>query len=193
MLMRSPQAIRFDIFQATGCTASVGIGHNILLAKLATRQAKPNGQYHLTAAAAPAYLATMTVDRLPGVGWKLGRKLKVRSCDLMPSSRRTRLALDAYRLNIDERASPSAQEMGIATCGDLLPLSKEQLGQHFGKKVGETMWHYVRGTDERPLTTFKVRCTLRRGVSLARHLRPGVHVFVSVHPPCSNANRWASM
>jgi nucleotidyltransferase/DNA polymerase involved in DNA repair len=90
-------------------------------------------------------------------------------------------------------ASPSAQEMGIATCGDLLPLSKEQLGQHFGKKVGETMWHYVRGTDERPLTTFKVRCTLRRGVSLARHLRPGVHVFVSVHPPCSNANRWASM
>lgn len=118
------KAIRIDIYQATGCTASVGIGHNILLAKLATRQAKPNGQYHLTAAAAPAYLATMTVDRLPGVGWKLGRRLK---------------------------------EMGIETCGDLLPLSKEQLGQHFGKKVGETMWHYARGTDERPLTTFKQR------------------------------------
>ena len=40
--------LRQDILQATGCTASRGIGSNILLAKLATRKAKPNGRYFVT-------------------------------------------------------------------------------------------------------------------------------------------------
>lgn len=40
-------AIRDKIFKATGCTASAGISHNMLLARLATKTAKPNGQYLL--------------------------------------------------------------------------------------------------------------------------------------------------
>lgn len=39
--------IRCDVFNATGCTASAGIACNILLARMATRSAKPNGQFHL--------------------------------------------------------------------------------------------------------------------------------------------------
>ena len=42
------EKLRQDILQATGCTASRGIGSNILLAKLATRKAKPNGRYFVT-------------------------------------------------------------------------------------------------------------------------------------------------
>lgn len=42
------EKLRQDILQATGCTASRGIGSNILLAKLATRKAKPNGKYFVT-------------------------------------------------------------------------------------------------------------------------------------------------
>lgn len=37
--------IREEIFQATRCTASAGIAENLLLARLATKKAKPNGQY----------------------------------------------------------------------------------------------------------------------------------------------------
>ncbi|KAG0206260.1 deoxycytidyl transferase [Mortierella sp. NVP41] len=37
--------VREEIFLATGCHASVGIGPNILLAKLSTKRAKPHGQY----------------------------------------------------------------------------------------------------------------------------------------------------
>ncbi|KAF9161821.1 deoxycytidyl transferase [Actinomortierella ambigua] len=39
------QRLRGEIFAATGCQASVGIGPNILLAKLSTKRAKPHGQY----------------------------------------------------------------------------------------------------------------------------------------------------
>lgn len=46
-----PQAIassiRAKIHQETGCTASAGISHNMLLARLATKAGKPNGQYWL--------------------------------------------------------------------------------------------------------------------------------------------------
>ena len=40
-------AIRDKIFSATGCTASAGISQNMLLARLATKIAKPNGQHTL--------------------------------------------------------------------------------------------------------------------------------------------------
>ncbi len=39
--------IRENIFNATGCKASAGIASNILLARMATRKAKPNGQFQL--------------------------------------------------------------------------------------------------------------------------------------------------
>lgn len=37
--------LRADILSQTGCTASAGIGPNMLLARLATKKAKPKGQY----------------------------------------------------------------------------------------------------------------------------------------------------
>ena len=36
--------IRREIFETTGCTASAGIAGNLLMARLATRTAKPDGQ-----------------------------------------------------------------------------------------------------------------------------------------------------
>lgn len=36
--------IRRRIHAATGCTASAGVGRNLLLARLATKRAKPDGQ-----------------------------------------------------------------------------------------------------------------------------------------------------
>ena len=37
--------IRDEIRQATGCEASIGVGSNILLARMSTKKAKPAGQY----------------------------------------------------------------------------------------------------------------------------------------------------
>jgi len=40
-------SIRQQIFEATGCTASAGIGPSMLIARLATKKGKPNGQYRI--------------------------------------------------------------------------------------------------------------------------------------------------
>ncbi|XP_059198985.1 DNA repair protein REV1 [Centropristis striata] len=76
-------AIRADIKEKTGCCASVGIGSNILLARLATRKAKPDGQYFLKSEEVDDFIRDLPVTSLPGVGPVMGRKLAamgVRSC-----------------------------------------------------------------------------------------------------------------
>lgn len=50
------EAIRAAIEQETGCTASAGIAANMLLARLATKRAKPNGVFHLL----PTQVAAVT-------------------------------------------------------------------------------------------------------------------------------------
>ncbi|CAM9313766.1 unnamed protein product, partial [Heterosigma akashiwo] len=70
--------LRARILAETGCPASAGIGPSILLARLATKQAKPNGQRELTPTAAAAWLAPLPAAELPGVGWKLARRLEAR-------------------------------------------------------------------------------------------------------------------
>jgi DNA repair protein REV1 len=67
--------IRAEIFEATGCPASIGISHNITLARLATRKAKPASAYHLLPEDVAAFLGPLDVDSLPGIGWSLRKKL----------------------------------------------------------------------------------------------------------------------
>ncbi|XP_013867133.1 DNA repair protein REV1 isoform X2 [Austrofundulus limnaeus] len=77
------KAIRADIKEKTGCSASVGMGSNILLARLATRKAKPNGQYFLRSEEVDDFIRDLPVTNLPGVGHVMAKKLAgmgVKSC-----------------------------------------------------------------------------------------------------------------
>ncbi|XP_041663270.1 DNA repair protein REV1 [Cheilinus undulatus] len=77
------KVIRADIKEKTGCSASVGMGSNILLARLATRKAKPDGQYLLKSEEVDDFIRDLPVTSLPGVGSVMSRKLAamgVRSC-----------------------------------------------------------------------------------------------------------------
>lgn len=67
--------LRAQIHATTGLRASAGIGSNKLLARLATAAAKPNGQWVLADADAAAYLATLPVRSLPGVGRSVAGRL----------------------------------------------------------------------------------------------------------------------
>ncbi|VEN59386.1 unnamed protein product [Callosobruchus maculatus] len=60
--------IRNEIMEATGCPCSTGFGANRLQARLATRKAKPAGQYYLQADDVEAYMAEIPLSDLPGVG-----------------------------------------------------------------------------------------------------------------------------
>lgn len=60
------RTIRSEIQTATQCTASAGIGPNKLLAKIATTQAKPNGQRRIQSTDAIQILTGMDVGDIPG-------------------------------------------------------------------------------------------------------------------------------
>lgn len=62
------EALRQAILERTGCTASIGAGANMLVAKVATNHAKPDGHLYLCAEDAPSKLASMECSALPGIG-----------------------------------------------------------------------------------------------------------------------------
>ncbi|GKZ78524.1 deoxycytidyl transferase [Aspergillus niger] len=68
--------LRATVKKETGCAVSVGIGGNILLAKVALRKAKPAGQFQLKPDAVLDFIGNLTVQDLPGVGYSLGTKLE---------------------------------------------------------------------------------------------------------------------
>lgn len=68
--------LRGEVEKKTGCTVSAGISHNMLLARLSTRTAKPNGQFYLSIDHTEEYLASLSVQDLPGVGYSTTNKLK---------------------------------------------------------------------------------------------------------------------
>ena len=68
--------MRRDIQSETSCRASAGVGPNMLLARLATAKAKPDGQYHMKVESALGELAGLDVQELPGIGWRTGEKLR---------------------------------------------------------------------------------------------------------------------
>ncbi|OTA97954.1 hypothetical protein M434DRAFT_64650 [Hypoxylon sp. CO27-5] len=69
-------ALRDEIKKKTGCAVSVGIGGNILLAKVALRKAKPAGQYQIKPEEVLSFLGDLKVDDLPGVAYSITGKLE---------------------------------------------------------------------------------------------------------------------
>ncbi|CAN0927037.1 DNA repair protein REV1 [Linum grandiflorum] len=73
--------IRKEIFVTTGCTASAGIAVNMLMARLATRAAKPNGQCCIPQDKVDEHLQLLPIKTLPGIGRVLAEKLKNRNIE----------------------------------------------------------------------------------------------------------------
>ncbi|KAH8296423.1 hypothetical protein KR054_005946 [Drosophila jambulina] len=76
-VMAFVEHLRQEVRTKTGCPCSAGVGANKLLARLATKEAKPNGQHLLTSNQdIMAYMAPMALETLPGVGSSMSYKLK---------------------------------------------------------------------------------------------------------------------
>ncbi|RDA84446.1 hypothetical protein CP532_2153 [Ophiocordyceps camponoti-leonardi (nom. inval.)] len=68
--------LRQQIKAKTGCDVSVGIGGNILQAKIALRRAKPAGQFQLKPEQVLDVIGELRVEELPGVSYSIGGKLE---------------------------------------------------------------------------------------------------------------------
>lgn len=73
--MQFASFLRLEIEDKTGCTASAGFGSNRLQARLATKKAKPNGQFHLEPSSVSLFMRDIMVEDLPGVGRNLASRL----------------------------------------------------------------------------------------------------------------------
>eukprot|EP01035_Chromulina_nebulosa_P017579 gene17579-23147_t len=71
------KSLREQIYKETYCQASAGIGRNILLAKLATKKAKPNGQLVVNDSEDHIleFMKSVKVSDLPGIGYRNLEKL----------------------------------------------------------------------------------------------------------------------
>jgi DNA repair protein REV1 len=70
------ERLRVRIREKTGCAVSVGIGGNILLAKVALRKAKPAGQHQIKPEEVLDFVGELSVQDLPGVAYSIGGKLE---------------------------------------------------------------------------------------------------------------------
>ena len=70
------QVIRDLIFRKTKLTASAGIGPNKLIAKIASEQNKPNGQFEVKPNEVPEFMAKLPVRKIWGIGEVTEQKLE---------------------------------------------------------------------------------------------------------------------
>ena len=68
--------LKRTVRQRTGLVASIGMGPNKFLAKLASDHGKPDGFCHITAAAAREFLSPLPVGRLWGIGPRAAARLQ---------------------------------------------------------------------------------------------------------------------
>ncbi|PVG02317.1 DNA repair protein [Serendipita vermifera] len=68
------EMIRARVLEVVKCNVSIGIAENLLLARIASRRAKPAGIYHLHTTDASSFLAPMPLDMIWGVGYSNKKK-----------------------------------------------------------------------------------------------------------------------
>lgn len=81
------QTLRDRIKSKTGCAVSVGIGSNILQAKVALRKAKPAGQFQLKPEQVLDVIGDLKVGDLPGVAYSIGGRLEEMGISLVKDIR----------------------------------------------------------------------------------------------------------
>ncbi len=69
------EEIRAGIFATTGLTASAGISYNKFLAKMASGQNKPDGQFLITPKNGPSFVEQLPVKKFHGVGPATAEKM----------------------------------------------------------------------------------------------------------------------
>ncbi|KAG5465312.1 hypothetical protein CUR178_00011 [Leishmania enriettii] len=126
------EAVRRELLSTTGCTASCGIGPNIMLARVATERGKPNGTYVIHADKVPQTMISLPLQRIHGAGESTVEKI---CCALREEG------------IIDQNTHASD-----VTCGAVQKLARETLQKILGKKQGLTFYHLARGDDGRVVT-----------------------------------------
>lgn len=132
--------IRSKIREKTGCAASVGSGPNRLIARLATKKAKPDGACHVSAAAAAVFIAALPAEDLPGVG--RGTLDKLKKIGGVGGG-------GGWCVN-GASASSAIEGERTLTCADVAAAPLSLLQRALGPKSGAALLDAAKGVDRRP-------------------------------------------
>jgi DNA polymerase-4 len=69
-------ALKRRVREEVGLPVTVGLGPNRMLAKIASKSVKPDGLRWIRAGEVEEALPALPIDRLPGVGYRVGRELR---------------------------------------------------------------------------------------------------------------------
>ncbi len=75
-LLARAAALKRRVRDEVGLPITVGLGPNRMLAKIASKSVKPDGLRWIREDEIETALPPLPVDRLPGVGWSIGRELR---------------------------------------------------------------------------------------------------------------------
>ncbi|KAI3613187.1 dna polymerase iv [Moniliophthora roreri] len=106
-------SIRAQVKKATGCEVSIGVAHNILLARLATKRAKPAGSFHLMPQDVEAFLQPLDISDLHG----FGHSAKQKALDKVGATKLGELALKSKSVLCDALGKTTGETLYNAIRG----------------------------------------------------------------------------
>ncbi|GGW50617.1 DNA polymerase IV [Alishewanella tabrizica] len=135
--------IRRTVLLETGLTVSAGVAPNKFLAKIASDENKPDGLFVLPPHHVPAFIETLPLRRIPGVGQKTSEKLAA-------------LGLTLCRDIVANGQEPSTQMLSL-------------LVKHLGS-LASSLLQRCQGIDERPVQPSRERKSIGVEHTLAHDL-----------------------
>ncbi|KAJ2520841.1 deoxycytidyl transferase [Coemansia sp. RSA 1939] len=192
------QDIRCKVLETTKCTVSVGIGPNILLARIATTSAKPNGVFYLDS---KSFLdMDIPISRLPGVGYAGADNLSRNGLKSIADVRKA--PLEELKVICGEKTALTLYNYSRGS--DNRVVESNQLRQAFGADIG---WG-VRFSNQNEVEDFVTRTAQEVCKSMDAAGRTGSLVSLKIkrrqegegkpgkflgHGRCDNLSRSASL
>ncbi|KAJ3396896.1 deoxycytidyl transferase [Lobulomyces angularis] len=172
------ESIRRNIFNETQCKASIGISRNILLSRIATKSAKPDGVIFISKSNTADFLNDLDVGELPGVGYHIKSKLNasgVFKCqDLQTRSlfqlehdfgQKTGEMLYKYCRGIDDRGieNKERKSIGVDIAWGVRIASKQEYDEFLAGLTRELSERMTRLNLKGRLITLKLKSKLYEG------------------------------
>ncbi|CAH0388778.1 unnamed protein product [Bemisia tabaci] len=138
--------LRGQIKEKTGCPCSTGFGSNKLLARLATRKAKPDGQFYLSENNLHGIMRSLLVADLPGVGRAMVYKL---------STLGVKTCADLERIPLDKLKSEFGEKTGLSLYNNCRGKDDQVLNfNHQRKSVSAEINYGIRFKDQAEADNF---------------------------------------
>ncbi|VDK74849.1 unnamed protein product [Litomosoides sigmodontis] len=170
--------IRSEILARTGCNASVG--NTMLMARIATRHAKPNGQFIIRSDDVDELIKKEKISSLPGIGYNICAKLRNAFGDM-------NLCEDLQKVPINRLRSLLGEKIGTQIYAMCRGIDKERnfLEKVVRKSVSCDINYGIRFTEEDEVMEFlgKICSELEKKLHIARMTASAITLRILVRAP----------